>query len=161
MPKAAQPQTATTAQVTFTIHWSSTTASTQRKPAYVPATALSVSVTVNGGQTQVLNAPATTLAIDAPVGTDLFTFQTYDEPNGQGNVLSRAAISKTIVDGAANTISAVLNGVVAALGLSVNATFPAGTTGSFAISASAKDADGNTIVGPGDYSVPTTLRARS
>lgn len=138
------------------MHWgtSSSASSTSRPitPKYVPATALSVSVAVNGGTAQYLNSPATTLTINAPVGTDTFTFQTFDETNGQGNVLSQATVTQAIVDGTANHISAVLNGVVAGLTIAVNSTFPAGTAGSFAISVAAQDADGNTIVSGSNYS---------
>jgi streptogramin lyase len=147
-----------TASVTFTMGWNSSTQSAQRSPKYVPATARSVSVTVNGGQPQYLNAPASTLVIDAPVGTDTFTFATYDEQNGQGNVLSRASVTKTIVSGAANTVSAVLNGVVVSVTISLSNPAPnAGVPATVNVNVAAKDADGNTIVGPGDYSTPIHL----
>ncbi|HTW85237.1 MAG TPA: hypothetical protein VMD91_14300 [Candidatus Sulfotelmatobacter sp.] len=151
--------TAVLKAVTFTMHWNSAsgTSSLVRTPKYVPATAASVSVSVNAGVPLYLNSPATTLTINAPVGTDTFAFETYDAPNGNGNVLSKATVTQAIVDGTANTVSAVLNGVVASVGVSVNGTFPAGTTGTFAISAVAKDADGNVIVGSSSYSTPITL----
>ena len=102
------------------MHWGTGTAAVQRNPRYVPATARSVSVTVNGGTPQYLNAPASTIVIDAPVGTDTFVFQTYDDQNGQGNVLSRASVTQTIVLGGANSVSAVLNGVVASVAISLS-----------------------------------------
>ena len=83
-PPTAAQQNKGTASVTFTMHWGTGTSTIARKPRYVPATARSVSVSVNGGTPQYLNAPATTIVIDAPVGTDTFVFQTYDEQNGQG-----------------------------------------------------------------------------
>src|ERR1700676_3420616 len=121
--KSVSPPTASqlskgTASVTFTMHWGTGTATVQRAPRYVPATARSVSVSVNGGTPQYLNAPTSTIAIDAPVRTDTFVFQTYDEQNGQGNVLSRATVTQTVVLGAANSVSAVLNGVVASTTIS-------------------------------------------
>jgi streptogramin lyase len=138
--------------------WNDTTQTVRRSPRYVPATARSVSVTVNGGNAQFLNAPLTTIVIDAPVGTDTFAFATYDDQNGQGNVLSRASVSKAIVLGAANTVSAVLNGVVASLTIALSNPAPnAGVPATVNVNASAKDADGNTIVGPGDYSTPIRL----
>src|ERR1700680_1162799 len=116
LPSAMQqPPNKGTASVTFTMHWTGGTQIVTRSPRYVPATALSVSVTVNGGIPQYLNAPASTIVIDAPVGTDTFAFATYDGQNGQGNVLSRASVTKAIVSGAANTVSAVLNGVVVSI----------------------------------------------
>jgi streptogramin lyase len=147
-----------TSSVTFTMHWGTGTAAVQRNPRYVPATARSVSVSVNGGTPQYLNAPATTIVIDAPVGTDTFVFQTYDDQNGQGNVLSRASVTQTVVLGAANSVSAVLNGVVASVSISLSNPAPnAGVPATVNVNVAARDADGNTIVGPGDYSVPIHL----
>jgi streptogramin lyase len=161
LPHAAPqgPTSSAMAQVTFTMNWgSSTTTSSVRAPRYVPPTARSVSVSVNGGTPQYLNAPATTIVIDAPIGTDTFVFQTYDEQNGQGNVLSRATVTKTIVSGAANTVTAVLNGVVASVTISLSNSSPnAGVPATVNVNVAARDADGNTIVGPGDYSVPIHL----
>ena len=156
-PIGAQPSKGT-ASVTFTMHWGTGTSAVQRNPRSVPATARSVSVSVNGGTPQYLNSPATTLVIDAPVGTDTFAFATYDDQNGQGNVLSRASVTQTIVLGAANTVSAVLNGVVVSTSISLSNPSPnAGQPATVNVNVSAKDADGNTIVGPGDYSTPIHL----
>ncbi|MDP9104489.1 MAG: hypothetical protein M3N49_01025 [Candidatus Eremiobacteraeota bacterium] len=156
-PTASQPSKGT-ASVTFTMHWGSGTAAVRRNPRYVPATARSVSVSVNGGTPQYLNAPATTIVIDAPVGTDTFVFQTYDDQNGQGNVLSRASVTQTVVLGAANSVTAVLNGVVASVAISLSNPAPnAGVPATVNVNVAARDADGNTIVGPGDYSVPIHL----
>jgi virginiamycin B lyase len=143
------------------MHWGTGTAAVQRNPRYVPATARSVSVTVNNGTPQYLNAPASTIVIDAPVGTDTFAFATYDDQNGQGNVLSRASVTQNVVLGAANTVSAVLNGVVVSLTISLSNPAPnAGVPATVNVNAAAKDADGNTIVGPGDYSTPISLSVR-
>jgi virginiamycin B lyase len=161
--KSVTPSTASqpnkgTASVTFTMHWGTGTAAVQRTPRYVPATARSVSVTVNNGNPQYLNAPASTIVIDAPVGTDTFLFQTYDDQNGQGNVLSRASVTQNVVLGAANVVSAVLNGVVVSVTISLSNPAPnAGVPATVNVNAAAKDADGNTIVGPGDYSTPIRL----
>ncbi|MDB5073223.1 MAG: hypothetical protein JWM87_4334 [Candidatus Eremiobacteraeota bacterium] len=157
---AAVPQAPSkgTASVTFTMKWNSSTQSTLRAPKYVPATARSVSVTVNNGNPQYLNAPASTIVIDAPIGTDTFAFATYDEQNGQGNVLSRASVTKNIVSGSANTVTAVLNGVIVSLTVALSNPAPnAGVPATVNVNVSAKDADGNTIVGPGDYSTPIRL----
>jgi virginiamycin B lyase len=159
-PANIAPSHSTMASVTFTMHWNTgTVTSSVRSPRYVPPTARSVSVSVNGGTPQYLNAPATTITIDAPIGTDTFVFQTYDDQNGQGNVLSRASVTQAIVSGAANTVNAVLNGVVASVTISLaNAAPNAGVpSGPITVNVAARDADGNTIVGPGDYSVPIHL----
>jgi virginiamycin B lyase len=157
---ASQPNKGT-ASVTFKMNWGTGTAAVRRNPRYVPATARSVSVTVNGGTPQYLNAPASTIVIDAPVGTDTFAFATYDDQNGQGNVLSRASVTQSVVLGAANTVSAVLNGVVVSVTISLSNPAPnAGVPATVNVNASARDADGNTIVGPGDYSTPISLSVR-
>ena len=148
-----------TAHVTFTMHWpSGTTSASVRAPKYVPATARSVSISVNGGTPQYLNSPTSTLVIDAPLGSDTFTFQTYDEQNGQGNVLSRASVTKTILNDVANTVSATLNGVIASISVSLSNPSPnAGAPATVNVNVAGLDADGNTIVGPGDYSTPIHL----
>jgi virginiamycin B lyase len=144
-------------QVTFTYNWNGTL-STARAPKYVPATARSIGVSVNGGTSQFLNAPASTLVIDAPVGTDTFTITAFDAQNGQGNVLSRASVTKQIVAGAANTVTATLNGVVTSMAISLSNPSPnAGVPATVSVNLAAKDADGNVIVGPGDYSTTIHL----
>jgi virginiamycin B lyase len=147
------------ASVTFSMHWTAATASSAaRRPAYVPATARSVAISVNGGIAQYLNSPSTTLNISAPAGVDTFIIQTYDEQNGQGSVLSRAAITQTVALDTANVLSATLNGVVAALKVTLGTPAPnAGAVASSTVVVAALDADGNTIVGPGDYSTPIKL----
>jgi streptogramin lyase len=148
------------ANVTFTMHWtmgSTGTSASARRPQYVPATARSVGISVNGSTPQFLNSPATTLAISAPAGVDTFTIQTFDEQNGVGNVLSKANITQTVVVDTANVLSATLNGVIASLKISLGSTFKAGTAATASVNVAALDADGNTIVGPGDYSSPIQL----
>jgi virginiamycin B lyase len=143
--------------VTFTYNWNGTL-STARSPKYLPATARSIGVSVNGGTSQFLNSPATTLVIDAPVGTDTFAITAFDAQNGQGNVLSRASVTQQIVAGVANTVSATLNGVIASLAISLSNPSPnAGVPATVNVNLAAKDADGNVIVGPGDYSTTIHL----
>src|ERR1700688_3755170 len=144
-------------QVIFTYNWNGTL-STARTPKYVPATPRSIGVSVNGGTSQFLNAPASTMVIDAPVGTDTFAITAFDDQNGQGNVLSRASVTKQIVAGAANSVSATLNGVITSLTISLSNTSPnAGVPATVNVNVAAKDADGNVIVGPGDYSTTINL----
>src|ERR1700688_88854 len=144
-------------QVIFTYNWNGTL-STARTPKYVPATARSIGVSVNGGTSQFLNAPASTMVIDAPVGTDTFTITAFDAQNGQGSVLSRASVTKQIVAGAANSVSATLNGVIVSMAISLSNPSPnAGVPATVNVNLAAKDADGNVIVGPGDYSAGVHL----
>jgi streptogramin lyase len=159
-PPSNPNKTSGMASVTFTMKWSSSTgsSSTIRTPKFVPATARSVSVSVNGGTPQFLNSPASTLTIDAPVGTDTFAFATFDAQNGQGNVLSRASVTQAIAAGTANAVTAVLNGVVASVTISLSNPSPnAGVPATVNVNIAAKDADGDTIVGPGDFSTPIHL----
>ena len=108
-----------------------------------------MTVSVNGGQPQYLNNPSTNLTIAAPSGVDNFAFTTYDEQNGEGNALSAATLTQTVLAGQANFVSATLNGIVASLGISLaNASLPAGAAATTAVNVSALDADGNVIVGP-------------
>jgi len=145
-------------KVTFTMLWAAAAQSVARTPKYVPATARSISVSVNGGTQQFLNAPASTMQIDAPVGTDTFAFAVFDAQNGQGNVLGRASVTKVIVLGTANAVSATLNGVVTTMTIALSNPSPnAGVPATVNVNVAAKDADGNTIVGPGDYSTPIHL----
>src|ERR1700676_16581 len=119
VPSSSPNANAQMVHVTFTYNWNGTL-STARSPKYLPATARSIGVSVNGGTPQFLNAPASTMVIDAPVGTDTFAITAFDDQNGQGNVLSRASVTKQIVAGVANTVSATLNGVVTSLTISLS-----------------------------------------
>ena len=72
--------------------------------------------------------------------------------------MSRAAITQTVALDTANVLSATLNGVVAALQISLGTPTPnAGASATSTVAVAALDADGNTIVGPGDYSTPIKL----
>jgi len=63
-----------------------------------------------------------------------------------------------IVAGAANTVSATLNGVVTSMAISLSNPSPnAGVPATVNVNLAAKDADGNVIVGPGDYSTAIHL----
>ncbi len=154
-----------TAQVTFTMHWgSSGTQAAVRAPAAVRTpkyvgNAQSIGVTVNGGVAQYLNAPGTTIVIDAPVGTDTFAFTTYDQYNGGGSIVSTAAVTKQIVLGAANTVSAVLNAIVASFTVTIANPKPnAGVPASEQLDINAFDVDGNVISGAAaNYAQPITL----
>ena len=67
-------------------------------------------------------------------------------------------MTQTVVLGAANTVSATLNGVVASATISLQNPAPnAGVPATVGITVAARDADGNIITGPGDYSVPIRL----
>ena len=93
-----------------------------------------------------------------PAGPDVFAFALYDGTNGTGNVLSSGSVTQTIVANAVNAVNATLNGTVASVSLTVpSLTVKAGVATALPVIVNAKDADGNTIVGPGGYSVPVVL----
>ena len=151
-----------------------------RKPMYVSPSTKSVAVTVNGTSTAVtistsgpdcttptVISPTTcTIPISAPVGTDPFEVDTYDQPNTgsgpyAGNDLSNTTFEATIVQGEANTVTATLGGVPASLsvtplsnsgllvGSSAGGGFIAYGDTSFSVAVMSYDADNNPIVGLG------------
>jgi hypothetical protein len=103
-PPSNTSNTSNASNVTWKMQWASstTTASSKRHPLYLAPTARSASIatiTANAAgssEIQYLNASATTLTFSAPNGLDTFEIKTYDEQNGQGNVLSIADVTQTI-----------------------------------------------------------------
>jgi hypothetical protein len=92
-----------------------------------------------------------------PGGNRSFTVRTFDQPAGAGTLLSTGSVNQKIVAGL-NIIPITLSGVVASIAVSVqNPSSTVGTKATDAVTVMAQDADGNTIVGPGNYSVPITL----
>ena len=157
------------ANVTFQMQWvassSSQAATLRRSPKYLAPTALSVSIQVLGAPAstttttiEYMNNPQSTLTFPAPTGLDTFEIQTYDEANGKGNVLSSAFVTQTVSAGSANVVTAILDGIIKSLAVSVSPLQPtAGTASTMTVSATGYDADGNVIVGPGTYAAPIAL----
>jgi len=149
--------------VTFTIKWpaassNATHARGFKGPKYLPSSARSASIGLYGGTPQYLNSPTSTLTFTAPAGLDTFLVQVYDEQNGDGNVLSKANITQKISGTSGNIVATTLNGVIASLKVTLSNPAPAaGTKATIAVTAAGLDADGNTIIGPADYSTPITL----
>jgi virginiamycin B lyase len=144
------------ARATFRIAW--VRKRRRRGQRYVAPTARSVAVSVNLGPPQYADAPVEKIVLDAPIGTDMFTILLYDAKGGQGRLLARAFVSKRIVLGAPNVVSATLGGVIASLSVSLaNPSPAAGTAASSAVQVTAYDADGNAIVGASDYIAPIHL----
>jgi streptogramin lyase len=96
--------------------------------------------------------------VAAPIGADTFTVTTYDQTNAAGNALSSANVAATIIAGQANTVSVILNGVIASIQLILgDANPPQGTATTISLTVNAMDADGNVIIGPGNYNTPIAL----
>ena len=134
-----------------------------RSKQYVSANTQSLTVTVTpaGGAASapVIVACTTTCSASflAPVGTDAIALQLTDGINGAGSQLSLSNTTVTVVANTANTFNLTANPVVdhVSVGLgagnSTTASVTGGTSSSVAVSLNAMDADGNTIVGPGNY----------
>jgi len=130
MPLSRAPNSVGMASVTIRIDAPNTTSSAasaaKRRPAYLSAATQSITISVNGGTPVAQNltssggncstpsfgaTPVCTLVSSAPVGSDAFTFVTYDAANGTGNVLSRNTVVQAIVAGQVNTVAVTLDGV--------------------------------------------------
>jgi len=102
--------------------------------------------------------------VQAPVGNDDFIVNTYDQapvngaiPSG-ANLLSTSTLQFVIQAGQVNTLPLTLGGVPAAIVLAPPGFLvPPNQTSTFTFTVNAKDADGNYIVGPGNYNAPITL----
>jgi hypothetical protein len=96
------------------------------------------------------------LAISAGAN-QTFTVSAYDAANGTGKLLSSGSVTQTIGPGY-NPILVTLSGAIASIAVAVqNPNAPAGTAATLPLTVMAKDADGNVIVGPGNYSSQITL----
>jgi len=101
------------------------------------------------------------VGISAPIGTDSFVLSLYDAvpANGAvaGSLLSTSSFTSAIVSGS-NAIKVAPNGVPASVLLALsNAAPPVGAAATITLTATAKDADGNIIIGNEIYASPIVL----
>jgi len=162
-------------QVTLTIPAQVTTSSTRRSQ-YISASVQSVGISVTSSfgtvgpifENVAASSPmcsatsggarTCTIPLVAPTGSVTFTFALYDAANGGGNLLGSGSVTQTIAFGTSFNVAVVVNGVVATVAIAVSPTaLPAGTAGTATVTATAKDADGNTIIAPGSYATPIAL----
>jgi hypothetical protein len=151
-------------QATFSVRVpvKTATSSSVRAPKYVSPDTHSVSFTASGtttvvpltlgGSTCPLSGGYYTCSAQANVGAGTnvaITVSTYQSSDGSGTPLSTNTISQTVIAGQANPISVTLNGVVSSLVLNVASSFAIGTASSTTATVVAKDAAGDTIIGPG------------
>jgi hypothetical protein len=120
----------------------------------VPSTACPAPA--QGGQSEIC-----TFSVILPVGSVAMTVTTYDQPlNGNtpaGNQLSSVTVTQQL-SGNGDPILLTLNGVPASATLALGTPIAAiGTPSTIAVTATALDADGNLIVGPGNYAPPITV----
>lgn len=99
-------------------------------------------------------ATACTISVLANVGDDGFIVKTFDQADAAGNMLSDGTVKGTVVAGQANTFPLTLSGSVASFTLIASDAYPQ-VGGTATITAQAKDAAGNTIVGT--YDAPIAL----
>jgi hypothetical protein len=105
------------------------------------------------------------ITIPAPVGTDTFTVSTYDAhqtsstpTTATGNMLSTGTVSTVVVLNAANSVSLTTNGVVAAVNLILaHSTIAESASTLIGLVVQPRDADNNTIIGPGNFQTPIVL----
>ncbi|MBV9409926.1 MAG: hypothetical protein JO164_13950, partial [Candidatus Eremiobacteraeota bacterium] len=171
MPRA--PHRTASAQIV--VHWTAPVSgqAALRRPRFVSASAQSIEIDVAaqgstspaGTLRSVVNRPTSgsisTLAIDAPVGADTFTFVVYDKANATGATLGGTTLAQTIASGVANTVSATLTGYARSFAWATTDIHfrPAGTApdglarysvlgqGNTTVVVTPLDADGNAILG--------------
>lgn len=158
LPPSAPASDAHTATVQFRIVVPARTSARARSPLYVSASTRSASIAVapsggNAGTPVVVDCTTVCAGqVAAPVGSDTFAVDLYDQPGGAGKLLSTGSLTQTIVADQANVVNVTFNGVVAAVSVTlVPSSVPAGAAATIAVNLMVKDADGNTIVGPGSY----------
>jgi hypothetical protein len=161
---APQSHGTATAQITIKIPAKTGASALKKKPAYVSPDTGAVDFVVNSGAPIVvpvvtsgpnctLNAGVYTCTAEGqiPAGTnESIVVSTYQSSAGTGTPLSTNTITQTITPNVANPLTVTLNGVVNSVVLNLSAPgFSIGTSGSVNATVSAKDAAGDTIVGPG------------
>ncbi len=173
------------ASITITVPQAATGAATARRPAFISASAQSLSISsyaVSGGvpfgpalatsnQNLVATAPGCTgsgpvqctVTVAAPIGQAGFSVTIYQGLNQTGATLSSLPQSPatvfTIAEGQTNVVlPLILNGVPASVVVAPQVTsVNGGVSTTIPVSVVVQDAGGNIIVGPGAYANPITL----
>jgi hypothetical protein len=155
----SQGTAARTAQVNLTVSRQMGTgcSSAKRGAQYISTNTGSIVVAITGMANQVIPLSSAThgcgsytATFNAPVGNPSLTISTYQSTNGSGTPLSQATTSVAVSAGGPNSLSVVLDGVVAALALASSSSgLTQGTAANFTVTWSALDASGATIIGPG------------
>jgi hypothetical protein len=150
--------TLSSANVTVEITVPRDASSSARAPQYVSSGTANVSVSVAGITTTAACAsPATTCSVQvaAPLGNDTFAVSLFDTSM---DLLATGSIAATITANIINTISLTFNGVIHSLTLSLSVpTIAIGTAAASVLTILAKDAAGDVIVPPGNYTQPIVV----
>ncbi|HYW55046.1 MAG TPA: hypothetical protein VE826_13825, partial [Dongiaceae bacterium] len=153
------------AKLTITIPSASGTSASRRRPAYISPSTRSVTISGSGVPTTTVavgtNAPncapgsggtVCTVNFPVPAGTATVTLATFASTDGSGMPLSTQSLTVTVTANAVTSIDVTLNGVVAALAISVSPdVLASGHASTSSVAVNALDASGNVIVGPGNY----------
>ena len=148
-----------------TIPHTITSSSHGRQVRYVSAATKSITISeqlATGGvavsTTSNCSTSVCTGTLLAPLGMGTFTIGLFDGSNGAGNLLSKGAKTQTIVPNVNNIVAVTFDPVVASLAVNVQPTaLEIGAPSVSFVQVIAKDAAGNTIVGPGSFPTPITL----
>lgn len=142
-----------------------TSSSHGRQVRYVSAATKSITISeqpATGGTavstTSNCSTSVCTGTLFAPLGMGTFTIGLYDGLNGAGNLLSKGAKTQTIVPNVNNIVAVTFDPVVASLVVNVEPTaLELGAPSVTFVQVIAKDAAGNTIVGPGSLTSPISI----
>jgi hypothetical protein len=131
VPGTAHALATARSPVSFTMRWPDRATRSSRRPHFVSPSTMSVVIEVNPdgaapGPVTFANNPgvaggSSTVAIDAPVGADVFVISLYDaaqspgETSAAGNELGRVRVAQTIAANALNTLNATVIGTVASV----------------------------------------------
>jgi hypothetical protein len=191
VPAASQAKTAN-GSVVLSIPVGSSTTQTQslghavRYPQFVSPNASSVTLSVNGGPTQVFDVSATsslcttvsgarncTLTFGAPVGSDTFAFVIYSGPNATGNNLAQATTTQAVTATAPFSFTVAMNAAVGTIVASLMGTSGGGTCpnqtggtnisegcpGSGVLTVAVDDPSGAQVTGSAPYAAPIQITA--
>jgi virginiamycin B lyase len=127
-----------------------------RRPGYISAATRSAVLSVGpaGGAVSTTATIACTSVcsetLGAPAGSDTISVALYDGSAGNGNVLSTGSLTTSVVQNQDNPVNITFNPVVGSVGIGFGSTsVTTGTPSSTGVTITLRDADGNSIVGPG------------
>ena len=176
-PQGTQP-TSQTASVVFSVivpQASSSSASARKRPNFTaPTNTQSVSITLKSvygtaysSTPSVFNISSTALGCTAgssqitckftmqvPAGSDDFFIQTFTQTGAQGAAEAQATVTANVLAGSTTPVDTTLSGNIASVAISVDSA-PLGAEVKVPVVVQAKDANGNTIIGP--YTTPIVL----
>ena len=171
-PGAVSPISAQAKAVLVIAVPSNSGAARARRPQYVSPSTQSLTVAVNGAAPSVTanvtpgssgctaSSSGTTcdVSVEAPPGQDTFTVTLYSGTNATGSMLGTGTVTAGVSTESNTPVNITLDGIVASVSIALaNPAPPAGTPATVALTITAKDASGATIIPPGSFSPAITL----